>query len=425
MIPAKQNLGQQSAQISTRDREYAQLILSDVRETLKKNYYDPSFHGVDVDQRYKIYAEQIKDAKTTQTAYRAIEAYLVGLDDSHTIFIPPPNSKHVAYGFQLQMIGDQCFITDVRPGSDAAQKLHPGDQVLSLDGFTLTRRDLWQLEYYLYLLPPRLTTDFMVRGVTGVTRRESVTADLHEGRLIIDLSVGNMKIAREKFQHALRSRSSESGGVLIWKFPSFNSDEGAISNMVSEARKHKALVLDLRGNPGGIEDTLLFLLGHIFDHDVTVGHQVTRKEQKPLMAKSAGHDAFTGPLTVLVDSRSSSAAEIFARVVQIEGRGSVIGDRSAGSVMAARYFPLKVGVGLVVPSGIEITVADLLMQDGRSLEKLGVIPDLEILPTPADLANGRDPVLASAVEMSGGKLDADAAGKMFPYEWPPIDPTAN
>lgn len=368
------------------------------------------------------YAEQIKNTKSIQAAYRVIEAYLAGLNDSHTIFIPPPNGNHVAYGFRLKMVGDQCFITDVRPGSDAAQKLHPGDQVLSLDGYTLNRNDLWQLEYYLYRLPPRLITDFTLGGVNGEERRESVTAEFQAGRAFRDLDIEHARFARERLQQFSRSRSAEAGDVFIWKFPSFNGDEGAISHMLGQARKHKALVLDLRGNPGGFQNTLLFMLGLFFDHDVTLGHEITRKEQKLLVAKSGGHDAFAGQLIVLIDSRSSSAAELFARVVQIERRGTIIGDRSAGSVKAAQLFPLKQGAAFVVRFGAEITVAELIMTDGKSVEKLGVTPDFAILPLAADLADGRDPVLAHAVEMAGGKLDADAAGKMFPYEWPPINP---
>jgi carboxyl-terminal processing protease len=407
------------------DIEFTESMLSQVHDTLKHNYYDPSFHGVDVDQRFKNYADQIKTAKTTVAAYRVIEAYLAGLDDSHTAFIPPPNSKLVTYGFRFKMIGDQSFITDVRPGTDAAQKLHPGDQVLGLDGYTVNRIDLWQLEYYLHRLPPRLTTDFSLRGISGETRRESVTADFQEGRIRTGLSVSDTRLMAEKLQHISRSRSAEVGNVLIWKFPVFNGDEDTIYRLIGQARKHEALILDLRENPGGLESTLQFILGHFFDRDITIGQQIMRKEQKSLVAKTRGHDAFSGRLIVLIDSRSSSAAEIFARVVQIEHRGTVIGDRTAGSVMAAQYFRLKVGVGLVIPFGVEITVANLLMTDGKSLEKSGVTPDVTVLPSATDLASGRDPVLAHAVEMAGGKFDADAAGKLFPYEWPPVDMTKN
>jgi carboxyl-terminal processing protease len=421
-------LGQAQPQITSSEREYAEGMLSNIHRVLKEKYYDPSYHGIDPDGRYKTYREQLRNAKTIGAAYRVIEAYLSGLDDSHTIFVPPPNSKRVRYGFRLKMIGEQCFITDVRPDTDAAQKLHPGDQVVSLDGYALHRQDLWQLEYYLYRLPPRLTSDFTLRDISGGVRHESITAEFEAGNSLLDSTVSSIAHARienEYRRHMLRSRSAEEGDVLFWRLPSFSGDEGDISTMFAKARKHKALVLDLRGNGGGLESVVVFMLSNLFDHDVTIGKQVMRKEQKQLVVKSRGHDAFAGQLTVLIDSRSASAAEILARVVQLEHRGTVVGDRSAGSVMVAQFYPLKEGVGLVLPYGVEITIADLIMTDGKSLEKHGVIPDVTLLPSASDLADGRDPVLAHAAELAGAKLDTSRAGRMFPYEWPVANPTIN
>jgi C-terminal processing protease CtpA/Prc len=59
------------------------------------------------------------------------------------------------------------------------------------------------------------------------------------------------------------------------------------------------------------------------------------------------------------------------------------------------------------------------MADGNTLEHVGVMPDEVSLQSPQDIAAGRDPVLAHAVETLGVKITAEEAGKAFPYEWPP------
>jgi C-terminal processing protease CtpA/Prc len=60
----------------------------------------------------------------------------------------------------------------------------------------------------------------------------------------------------------------------------------------------------------------------------------------------------------------------------------------------------------------------MIMADGQSLENIGVIPDEKILPAPADIVQGRDPILARAAELAGIKMTAEEAGKVFPFKWP-------
>jgi C-terminal processing protease CtpA/Prc len=104
--------------------------------------------------------------------------------------------------------------------------------------------------------------------------------------------------------------------------------------------------------------------------------------------------------------------------VQIQKRGRVIGDRSAGAVMTSRGFPHTLGTELggnvsFTTYGNSITIADLKMADGLSLEKVGVTPDETVLPTAADLAAGRDPVLARAITLLGGTMTPEQAGKFY------------
>jgi C-terminal processing protease CtpA/Prc len=187
--------------------------------------------------------------------------------------------------------------------------------------------------------------------------------------------------------------------------------------MCDKFRKSKSLILDLRGNGGGFEETLVRLLANLIDHDVKIGDVKGRKETKPLLAKTRGKESFNGKLIVLIDSNSGSASELFARVIQLEKRGLVFGDRSAGAVMQSQHFIHKMGVDTIVPYGVSVTNADITMSDGQSLERVGVIPNELRLPTPDDLAANRDPVLAYAASLLGVTMTAEKAGSLFPIEW--------
>jgi C-terminal processing protease CtpA/Prc len=416
---------QQPAQqpIKHEQRDLVAGMLTNIHEALKKNYYDSSFHGLDVDARYKEYDQKIKKAETLGDAFRVVAAYLSGLNDSHTFFVPPRRSYIADYGYRMQMVGDACYVTEVRPGSDAEQRVHPGDQIISLDGYAVGRTDLWQLDYYLNQIAPKPMTGMTVRSPSGEMRKVVIATkytkrDEHSVMAgPMDTDFWSQRLEHEKQQHLLHQRFVEKGDVLFWKMPAFVVEGSEVSRMIGLARKHKTLILDLRGNPGGYVTTLSLLVGSVMDHDVAITTRVTRKGQKQEIAKSRGDNLFTGNLIVLVDSRSASAAELFARVVQLEHRGTVVGDRSSGSVMESIYYPFDDYSGVVVFYGASITHADLIMADGKSLEKVGVTPDVLLLPSAVQLAASEDPALAKAAQLGGLNLDAVEAGKLFPFEW--------
>src|SRR5262249_50984188 len=130
-----------------------------------------------------------------------------------------------------------------------------------------------------------------------------------------------------------RHRYYEMGDdAMIWKMPEFDLDDRGVDDLMGKAKKRKALILDLRGNPGGAEETLKTLLGYFVESETKVGDIKRRKETIPLTVKPRG-GGFKGKLIVLIDNQSGSSAEIFSRVIQLEHAGTVIGDRSAGAVM--------------------------------------------------------------------------------------------
>jgi len=155
----------------------------------------------------------------------------------------------------------------------------------------------------------------------------------------------------------------------------------------------------------------------MFDKDLKIADLKGRKPMEPIASKTRGKDAYSGRLVVLMDSESGSAAEMFARIVQLEGRGKVVGDVSSGSVMQSRRQSMKLGTDSIVFYGASITNADVTMSDGKSLEHVGVIPDELTIPSGEDLAAGRDPALAKAIQLLGGVITPEIAGKMSRYVW--------
>lgn len=307
-------------------------------------------------------------------------------------------------------IGGEPLVTSVDSGSGAAQRgLTPGDRVISLNRHQPTRENLWQILHYYRVVRPQAQQRVVVRKPDGSV----VTLDIQskvERRQVIQ-AIDAVSEFIDELERTSDADHPVAPGILVWRMTEFR-DADAISPFIGRARKAGALIIDLRNNGGGMVDGLKALIGWLFDREVPIMTMIGRKGEERVIAKPKGKP-FSGRLVALVDSRSASASEILARLMQIEKRGTVIGDRSAGAVMAGKQFGHSFGIGNVTFYSSSVTVSDVRMSDGASLEHVGVTPDEILLPTSADLAAGRDPVLARAVTLLGGSMTPEQAGKLF------------
>jgi C-terminal processing protease CtpA/Prc len=394
-------------------------ILSIVKKEVKSNYYDPQYHGIDLEERFKRAEERLDQVSSTSQALSVIAQVLIDFNDSHLFLIPPSTNIAVQYGWTMQAIGDKVYITNVQPGSDAAaQGVKPGDQVLSIAGFKPSKSELWKVNYYYNVLSPRVTMPFrLLSPGSEVPRDVELKAKIKKLPQKITFStyfrLGEGYYAEENDDQ----RWAKVGDITIWKMPTFSVDPDLINGFVDRAKSSSGLIIDLRGNGGGYVDSMKQLTGNFFDKDIKICDIKARKKRDPTIAKTRGNSIFRGKLVVLIDSESASASEVFSRIIQLGGRGKIIGDVSAGAVMESVQHYEEMGTQNIVPFAISITDADLIMEDGKSLEHVGVTPDEVVLPTAGDLAADRDVTLARAVAMLGGTLTPEEAGKLFKYYW--------
>lgn len=395
-------------------------ILEQVREDLQEFYYDSTFGGVDMDAAYQRAKANLDSARDNNHLFGIIAQYMFELRDSHTKFWPPDRAADIQYGYTPQFIGDTCFIVSVMKGSDAeAQGLERGDALLRLDRFKVERSTWSTLRYVYQQLSPRAAVQLLVKSPGEEPREITVKAKITKRPKIIDVNDPST-VARLLDEYDRYDRTPQhyyvslGDSVIIWRMPSFSVPSTGIEEMMDIAHKHRAIILDLRNNGGGLLSTQMALAGYFFDKPVYAGQRRHREKNDSLFVKPADPDnPYRGMLIVLVNSNSASASEITARLMQLEARAIIVGDRTAGAVVGSYFLWHEVGFGRVMDYAVQVSVTDLIMADGQRLEGRGVIPDHVVLPTATDISAWRDPQLAFALKLAGHVTTPEQAARLF------------
>jgi len=180
----------------------------------------------------------------------------------------------------------------------------------------------------------------------------------------------------------------------IWLLPIAAEFDAAIDRY----RDADAMILDLRGNLGGVAGMAMGLAGHFLDQPVSLGEMRTRQSNlqlrvNPRRSNRAGErvQPFAGPVAILQDALSMSTSEIFAQALQVLGRARVFGETSAGAALPSRLERLP------NDDVLQFAFADFVDPEGTRLEGRGVIPDQTVPLLRADLLAGRDAPVEAAL----------------------------
>jgi carboxyl-terminal processing protease len=313
---------------------------------------------------------------------------------------------------EVRVVGDSVVVTHVDPGSQAEHAgLRPGQTVLAIDGVspsstiaTLPALDartrtleLWRRWYRALHGDPGSRARLWVRLGGGAPLEVAAVRSAEPGQTV---TLGNLPPL------AVRTESKElqSPGHRRVGFVKFNVWMTAIDRPVADAvdrfRGLDGLVIDLRGNPGGLAAMISGISGHLIaDPKALLGRMQTRQAQlefhpNPRRSTSDGRkvEPYAGPVAILVDELTGSASECFAGALQSLGRARVFGRQTMGQALPASTKRLPTGDVLMY------AVGDFVTANGRSLEGDGVRPDV-VVPLSVDaLADGRDLDLEAALQ---------------------------
>ena len=164
---------------------------------------------------------------------------------------------------------------------------------------------------------------------------------------------------------------------------------GGFNEAMSSFLDANGVIIDLRGNAGGIGAMALAMAGWLVQEDADLAVIKTREKEMTLEVRSRA-TTYDGPVAVLVDGLSGSASEFLSGGLQDLGRAHIVGSRTIGGALPGEFERLPNGDVFMYAT------SDIVLAGGRRLEHNGVEPDLKVVPTRRALLDGRDPVLEAA-----------------------------
>ncbi len=301
------------------------------------------------------YSGDIDHEKATQAA---IQGMLTTLDP-HSAYFPysefkklkeDQDSRFYGIGVTIVQHHDGVYVQSVVEGTPAAKHgLKYGDRIVEVDG--KNARD-W-------------SSDQVSKNVRGGLA-EPVTIKVEragsEAPLYFTIVRDAVPLPTIRNSYLIRPGTGYIG--LTGGFQRSSDDELSKAMRRLQEQGMRQLILDLRGNPGGLLDQAIDVASEFLPRDTVVVSVKGRTEySEPITYKSTGSDPITVPLVVLINRNSASASEIVAGAIQDHGRGLIIGETSFGKGLVQRIFQLPFNTGLT------LTTARYYTPYGRSLQR--------------------------------------------------------
>lgn len=374
------------------------------------SYYDAEFGGLDWDEVGNRFRSRLAGISEMEELRSLIWEMLYELGESHLSLVSSEFDQEElnrpwgggTAGVDLCYDGDRVVFYRVEEGGAAYRSgIRAGDTLLVLDGLKIKAfrnsvratgqpEHLWKYSA-MTAIRSRLNTmegarvQAVVRTALGKRRSVTVELDRYVGRKTEPFG----RIGRMPFDLETQRLEDGSGYVRfsLW-FPAAMPDIRAFVGSLPD--DVPGLVIDLRGNPGGMMVMAGGLAGLVLDEQSELG-RTTLREGHINVVGFPQKNRFSGKVALLVDETSASTSEVFAIGLQEIGRVRVFGQPTPGAALPSVFFALPNG------DSLQIALGDFRTPAGVSLEARGVIPDEVVNISPVDLSRGKDTVLLSAL----------------------------
>ena len=354
-------------------------------QVIKSNYYSKNMNKQNWSRWKKRYINKIK---TKEDAYVAINTMLASLNDSYSKFLSEEefqeqnsaiNSKLYGIGINIASISGKIYVVNVLENAPAYNSgIRSGDIILKVNSKDINGQSIYQVAQ-------------LIRGNIN----QVINLELLKGNEKFSCSVKREEIKVKTIEY--KKISNDIGYIRISSFIGVDTPKEFIIAL-NRLKDTKGLILDLRGNSGGLFQNAI-VIANLFMNEGTIVNVIARQGKKNTY--SAEHDGciYDNPLVVLIDENSASASEILSSALKDNKRATLVGTKTYGKGMVQKIIPMP------NETGLNLTVAKYLTPNGNDINKLGIEPDIVLPLKKSDITAKHDVQLEKAKDIIGEMIE--------------------
>lgn len=337
---------------------------------VKQSYAEPHLNDQNWHRWKRRYVNKITDI---DDAYVAINTMLASLDDPYSRllskeeFLEQSNSiesKMYGIGVNIASVAGKIYIVNVIKGSPAdISGLKQGDMLVSVDNHQIKGKSIFQVAQYIKGALNEVVTLVISRDGNKLTKKIKRA----------EIKVKTVECAK---------LDKDTGYIHIISFIG-NDTPLEFINAMNKVKDTKGLILDLRGNTGGLFQNAVFV-SNLFLKSGDIVSVIGRDGLSSSYRVQRGEFVYDKPLVVLVDGDSASASEIVSGALKDNNRAKIVGTKTFGKGVVQKIYALPNQMGM------NLTIAKYLTPSGRDINEKGIEPDYEVTFTRDDVNKNFD-----------------------------------